>query len=205
MITTQEKLTTIRLGGQLAKRFGRTHQFYISSPGEAVRALCSQVEGFGEYLNDPERKTLYKVLVADKPIDPEKELHDLSGSKEIRIAPVIQGAKSGGIFQVVLGAVLIAAAFWTGGASMAAWAGTSGAVATGAFGAGVSMMLGGIAQLLSPQPKLNIQESPNNTPNTSLGIVNTTSQGQPVPIVVGECIVGSTVISAGIFSSDTNR
>ena len=110
----QEKITTIKLGGQLGKKFGKVHKFYISSPAEAVRALCSQVEGFMEYMTDPESKIHYKVFVQDKQIDPEEELHNPTGSKEVRISPVIQGAKRGGLFQVVLGAPLSAAAFIPG-------------------------------------------------------------------------------------------
>lgn len=198
-----EKLTTIRLSGQLGRKFGKVHQFFVASPAEAVRALCSQIEGFEAYLKDETRQTRYKVFVAKAQIDPEKDLHNLSGSKEIRIAPQVQGAKSGGLFQTVLGAVLIAVSIWNPMGWVAL--GASGAFGTTMmFSMGVSMMLGGIAQMLSPQPKLNIEEAPNNKPNTSLGVVNAVSQGRPVPLVYGECIVGSVVASAGVYASDTN-
>jgi predicted phage tail protein len=69
--------------------------------------------------------------------------------KAIRIAPVLQGAKSGGWFQVILGAALvIGAGFLTGGTAFAAL----GAGGVGGFVAsvGASMFLG-VIQLLSPQ------------------------------------------------------
>lgn len=198
-----EKLTTIRLGGQLGKRFGRVYRFYVSSPAEAIRALSSQIEGFAAYLADEKRQTKYKVFVAEEQIDPEKDLHNLCGSKEIRIAPVIQGAKNGGIFQAVLGVALIALAFIPGVGTAAA-TGAFTAFGGAAFSAGVSLALGGIAQMLSPQPTMDIQESPNNEPNTSLGVTNVTAQGRGVPLILGEAIVGSAVISAGIYASDTN-
>lgn len=196
-----EKLTTIRLGGQLGQRFGKVHRFYVSSAAEAIRALSSQIEGFAAYLGDEKRQTMYKVYVANAQIDPEKELHMESGHKEVRISPIPQGAKRGGLFQVVLGAALIGMAFWTGGASMAAW----GFGSKVAFSAGLSLALGGVASLLSPQPQLSLSDAPENTPNKNFsGPVNTVSAGRPVPIVYGRGIVGSATISAGIYSSDIN-
>ena len=44
-------------------------------------------------------------------------------------------------------------------------------------------------------------QSPNNLPSYAFdGAVNTTRQGNPVPICYGSMIVGSQVISAGLFS-----
>ncbi|ECW2477483.1 tail assembly protein, partial [Salmonella enterica subsp. enterica serovar Florida] len=95
----------------------------------------------------------YQVRIAGEDVSEDTlstRLHEpLPPGAVIHIVPRMEGAKSGGIFQVVLGAVAIAAAFWTGGASMAAW----GALSTGLFTAGASMMLGGVAQMLTPQPK----------------------------------------------------
>lgn len=201
----QEKLTTIKLGGQLGKRFGRVHEFYVSSPAEAVRALCSQIAGFREYLGDEDRKTQYKVFVKNSQIDPEKELHELSGTKEIRISPVVQGAKRGGLFQVVFGAVLIALSF-VPGLNVAIMAGMSTTWGGLAMTMGIGMMLGGVAQLLSPQPNLDMAEPPENRPNKNFsGVVNTIgSGGHPVPLAYGRVITGSAAISAGIYASDLN-
>jgi len=204
MMDTTEKLTTIRLGGQLGKKFGKVYRFYVTSPAEAIRALSSQLDGFAAYLGDEKRQTRYKVFVADKLIDPENELHDMSGSKEIRIAPVIQGAKRDGVFQTILGSALIAMAFIPGMGTVAA-TGAFNALGGTAFSMGVSLALGGIAQMLSPQPKLEIDEAPNNEPNTSLGVVNVSAQGRPVPLIFGEVMAGSAVISAGVYASDTVR
>jgi predicted phage tail protein len=66
-----------------------------------------------------------------------------------------------------------------------------------------ALVLGGVAQLLTPTPKINQPGTPqdNNDPRKSYsfsGIQNTSRQGTPVPIVYGETLVGSVVISAGI-------
>ena len=68
-------------------------------------------------------------------------------------------------------------------------------------GVGASLVLGGVAQLLTPTPKIPTGPDTQNDPRKSYsfsGIQNTSRQGVPVPIVYGETIVGSVVISAGI-------
>lgn len=118
----------------------------------------------------------------------------------IHIVPRMEGAKSGGIFQVVLGAVAIAAAFWTGGASMAAW----GALSTGLFTAGASMMLGGVAQMLTPQPKApSMHNADNGKQNTYFSSLdNMVAQGNPLPVAYGEVMTGSRRISQELSTRD---
>jgi predicted phage tail protein len=82
-------------------------------------------------------------------------------------------------------------------------------------GVGAALALGGVAQLLTPVPRVgalstgssagsgnaktgsNSETDPRTSFNFS-GIQNTSYQGTPVPIVYGEVLVGSVVISAGI-------
>ena len=73
---------------------------------------------------------------------------------------------------------------------------------------GASLLIGGVAQLLTPVPKMDglgagasRGADSTNDPRRSYsfsGIQNTSRQGVPVPIVYGEVITGSVVISAGI-------
>ncbi len=63
----------------------------------------------------------------------------------IHIVPRLAGAKSGGVFQVVLGAALIAVAWW----NPVGWLGA--AAVSGMYAAGASMILGGVAQMLAPK------------------------------------------------------
>lgn len=67
------------------------------------------------------------------------------------------------------------------------------------------MMLGGVVQLLTPQPSMNVgaSSSTDNKPNYAFGApVNTVAMGYPVPVLYGEREIGGAIISAGIFSSD---
>jgi predicted phage tail protein len=70
-------------------------------------------------------------------------------------------------------------------------------------GVGASLVLGGVAQLLTPVPKVpqgaasNTDQDPRKSYSFS-GIQQTSRQGVPVPVVYGETLVGSVVISAGV-------
>jgi len=104
--------------------------------------------------------------------------------------------------------VALVAAYFTAGASLTA-IGLSTAAATATTtaltGLGLSMMLGGTVQLLTPQPKYNVgaSSSTDNKPNYAFGApVNTVAMGYPVPPLLGEREVGGPIINAGIFSSD---
>ena len=180
-------MKTIRLYGEMGQRFGREHHFDVRTPAEAVRALCSQIEGFRAYLHG-HAKDYYKIFVGGR--NESENLHGPTSSSEvIRIAPVIQGA--GAVGRIVIGVVLIAISFIPGMQGAAPYLQSMGA----------SMALGGVVELLSPQPKNNKgpQEAAKNTPNYNFnGAVNTTAQGHPVPLAYGKIMVGSAVISAGI-------
>lgn len=185
------KLKTIRLYGKLGAKFGRVHRLAVASAAEAVRALCVVLPGFESHLaNAPGGYTVFygrENLQADQLAHP-------SGSDDIRIAPVPAGAKSGGIFAVVTGVVLIAAGFFTGGAT---WG-----PAMMMMGAG--MAIGGALMMLSPQPQGSASaDSSANSPSYGFnGAVNTEAQGNPVPLLYGELIVGSAVISGGVYAED---
>lgn len=146
----------------------------------------------------------YQIRIAGEDVSEETlsaRLHEpLPPGAVIHIVPRMEGAKSGGVFQVVLGAVAIAAAFWTGGASMVAW----GALSTGLFTAGVSMMLGGVAQMLTPQPKApSMHSADNGKQNTYFSSLdNMVAQGNPVPIPYGEIMTGSRRISQELSTRD---
>lgn len=159
-----------------------------------------QIPGFRQRLSEG----WYQVRIAGQDTSADNltaRLHEpLPPGAVIHIVPRMEGAKSGGIFQVVLGAVAIAAAFWTGGASMAAW----GALSTGLFTAGASMMLGGVAQMLTPQPKApSMHSADNGKQNTYFSSLdNMVAQGNPLPVAYGEVMTGSRRISQELSTRD---
>jgi predicted phage tail protein len=195
-------MLTILLFGELGKRFGRRHRMDVRSPAEAVRALCANFPDFREFMaRSHERNVGYRVITAKRDIDAE-QLHD-PASKQIVFAPVIAGAGGSPLGKILLGAIIIGTAFLTGGATLVAGQGIvfSGFLAQAAFGIGVSLALGGVAQLLAPTPPA-LEPMETETSYVFDGPVNTTAQGQPVPIGYGRMIVGSAVISAGLTVDD---
>lgn len=195
-------MKTIQLHGWLGKTFGEFFTLDIMSPAEAVRALCAIVPGFKNSLAVDESG--FKLFIEDDPIG-EEHLHNPFSDREVfHLVPVIAGSKSG-VGQLLLGVVLLAAAFVTMGTSLAGFeimAGiTVGQVLTTV---GVSMVLGGIAQMMFQPPKsTGPKETATNTPSYSFnGVVNTLQQGNCVPVAYGELTVGSQVVSAGLFTED---
>ena len=197
-ISMDQELRTIRLYGKLGTRFGRVHRLAVNSLAEAVRALCVLLPGFErELMTSEERGVAYACYLGKSNIDQELLLAP-AGKEEIRLAPVIMGAKRGGLFQVVLGVALVALAF----TNPVGFIGADYLLAVKL--AGVGLALGGIAQMIAPtQQGLGVADRPENKPSYNFnGPVNTTAQGNPIPLGYGRKIVGSSVVSAGIYSED---
>ena len=192
-------LRKIKLYGRLAKFVGqRVFEADVVSAAEAVRFLLANFPQLEKHMADQ----YYRVSVGKYALTLD-ELHDPAGQQEIKIVPVLAGA-GGATGRIIIGALLVVGAFFTGGATI----GLLGlaapvAVSTVLASVGASLILGGVAQLLTPTPKINAPGTPqdNNDPRKSYsfsGIQQTSRQGVPVPIVYGETVVGSVVVSAGI-------
>ena len=196
----RNKLLTVLLYGHLGKAFGRKHRFEIRTPVEAVRALSANYKGFRAHLAK-HSKPGYRVLVGKEPRDLETLAYP--ADDVIRIVPVVAGAGKG-IGSIIAGIALIGIGIATGGAGLtmaAAWeAGTAATVGYFATGIGASLLLGGVAQMLTPTPKSpKMAEKPQNLPSFVFdGAVNTTTQNNPVSLCYGRMIAGSQVISAGM-------
>ncbi|EOF4366110.1 tail assembly protein [Providencia stuartii] len=193
-------LKTIRLYGVLGAKFGREHKLDIDSPREAIKALSVLYEGFEQFLANAHLKGLEFAVFKGKRNISEDELH-LGTTEDIRIAPIIKGSKRGGFFQTVLGIAMIGLAVWNP-AFLAMSATTNSALMLG----GAAMAIGGIVQMLSPQPRgLSIRQDADNKPSYAFGgAVNTTAQGNPVPLFYGldRREIGGAIISAGIYTED---
>ncbi len=196
-----ETIKRIKLSGSLGRRFGVFHELAVESYPEAIRALSVTLEGFKDYMqSEVGSRMKYAVFVDGKNVGQHDE-KAWQCAKEIRIIPIPTGSKSGGLFQVVFGAVIMATAFFTGGASLAAM----GALASSAFMMGGAMVLGGVMQMISPQQGGVMRESQGaeNKPSYAFGgAVNTTAAGYPIPIPYGYRTVGGAVWSAGSYSED---
>ncbi len=185
-----EKVRTIRLYGKLGTKFGRVHRFVCNDTAGAVGALCSMVPGFKQELTESKDKGIgYACFIGKENID-EDGLKAPVGDEDIRIAPMVVGSGSnGGLWSVIGGVALMVASIWTGGAT---------------FYAGLALAAGGVVQMTTPIPQGNTgTESVDNGASYNFnGPVNVTAQGNPVPVLYGQMIVGSVTVSGDIYSQD---
>ena len=184
-------LRKIKLYGALAKFVGhRVLEADVATAAEAVRFLVTNWPELEGHM----AKQYYRVHTAGEDLTL-GDVHNPMG-REIQIVPVMAGA--GAIGRILLGVALIAGAFFTGGATI----GLLGlaapvALSTVLAGVGVTLLLGGVAQLLTPTPKTSQDEGDPKKSFSFSGIQNTTRAGVPVPVVYGEMLVGGIVVSAG--------
>jgi len=209
-------LRKIKVYGALAKFLKRrVFRAEVANPAEAVRFLIANYPQLREHMRDQH----YKVLVSNTALEigdqPEQLGYPIGALEEVKIIPVMVGA-GGSTGQILAGVGLIAAAILLGplgggflglgaGAFTSGAAGTA-AVFSSAVGAiGASLVLGGVAQLLTPVPQTATGADSEQDPRKSYsfsGIQNVSRQGVPVPIVYGETIVGSVTISSTILTSE---
>jgi len=194
------RLTTIRLYGALGARFGRVHKLAVQTSAEAVKALCVNFDGLEDYLVNAKKNGMTFAVFRGKRNIGAQDFKELGGDSDIRIAPVMEGSKKAGIFQTILGAVMVVA----GIVMTVISGGTASPLAASLMVSGVGMMAGGIYQMLSPQPKgLQGRDDPDNKPSYAFGgAVNTLAMGNPVALLYGEREIGGAIISAGIVAED---
>jgi predicted phage tail protein len=192
-------LRKIKLYGPLAEFIGRrVLQADIATAAEAVRFLVANFPGVEQHMADQH----YRVSTGNFDLSLD-ELHYPAGQEEVRIVPVVVGA-GGATGKILLGIALIAVSaisFGAGTAFAGAFGATAASGSVALFGIGASLVLGGVAQLLSPVPKVaqgvDTQSDPRKSYSFS-GIQQTSRQGVPVPVVYGKTLTGSVVISAGV-------
>lgn len=208
-------LRQITLRGELGARFGREHWLDVATPAEAVRALDANHPGFLQYVASLDGVADFAVILGgDSCLDASQGDHPL-GRRGLELVPVVRGAgDNGGVWSLVAGVVLIAVVSiltW-GVGTVALSAALGGAISAGTLSSalllagaiGVSLVLSGVAQMVAGTPKTSITASERAQDSEKLasyqfsGPVNTAGQGNPVPVVYGELIVGSQVISMGI-------
>ena len=169
-----------------------------------------QIPGLREYLLESgDKGVAWKVITDHSPegIDEEQLLWPIS--QRLVLAPVPVGR--GGVGKVVAGVALVAFAVVTAGAGLIPGLGlgfgASTAIGIGAIGA--SMIFGGVAELLTPTPKMpNVKFGGLSSGRNQAEQLNSftfdksnanTSQGEVVPVLYGERIIGALpVLSFGL-------
>ena len=193
-------LRKIKLYGKLAKFIGhRVLEADVATAAEAVRFLLANWPELEAHMSDQH----YRVSIGTYDLIAE-ELHHPAGAAPISFVPVVAGA--GAVGRIIVGIALIALAIAVPGLGAAAGATAAATIFGTGFSSlalsvgllGVSLVLGGVAQLLTPTPKTSTDEGDPRKSFSFSGIQNTSRAGVPVPVVYGETLVGSVVVSAGI-------
>lgn len=188
-------LKKIRLYGILAKKFGKEFRLDVENTREAMRALCVQVPGFEHFMLHAHEQGLEFAVFQDKQNISETELDMSTSAKVIKVVPKVKGA--GGVVQTIIGAVLVVV-----GAVMV-FTGVGAPLGVALIGAGVGMMVGGIAMMLMPKIESQDQNQDGNKANKGFGgAVTTVAQGNPVPVLYGQREVGGFIASAGQYPED---
>ena len=198
-------LRKLKLYGELAEFVGhKEFEIQVDSLGKAVSFLVNNFPQIEKYMNPQ----YYQVKVGNYAVDQE-EIHHPIGQEDIHFIPVITGAGRG-LGKILLGAALIAGAFIinpalsfsfkSGVTGFGALTGVSGAITKAAVYLGASLVLSGVSDMLFPLPKpkeFKSEQDPQLSFSFS-GTQNTSRAGTPVPIVYGEIITGSVVISGAV-------
>tara|TARA_Y100000004_G_scaffold61512_1_gene68841 strand:- start:3086 stop:3724 length:639 start_codon:yes stop_codon:yes gene_type:complete len=209
-------MKVVKVYGTLRKLLGQCRfELDVSTPAQAIKALCVNFPSLEQWLIDSEKDGVAYRVTVGKQKATEQDVSPLLlpfGEREVfSITPVITGAGNGGLGSVLLGVALIGVslAFPGGGlfggtvfgflGGPAASAGILTTVGTALSYVGAALVLGGVAQMLSPTAKPpSFEEAQKLDSFTFSGIVNVGRQGTPVPIVLGRAYAGSVVVSAGL-------
>ncbi len=199
-------LRKIKLYGRLKDFIGvSVLEAEVNNAGEAIRFLLANWPELTSHMANQ----YYQVDVGASSI-PVEELSYPAGSDDIKIIPVVGGG--GNVGRIILGAVLIGVAimnpavgFGLGPAGLAGgFATASGAFSFAALAGniGIALVLSGVAGLLAPIPEVPDNEADPENSFSFNGVQQTSRSGTAIPVIYGEVITGSVVVSAKVDIND---
>lgn len=191
----------VYLHGIMAERYGAVFDLEVRTAAEALRALHAN---FPSIIADFKEGSWHVVRGED--IDTgmslgEEDLDTFSlGKGDLHFVPVVAGSKRSGLLKIILGVALVGVGFFMGGFAAPIFGATTGALSGVTYGHmmmfGAALILGGASQLLTPEKKDKSGDKESSFMMSGPG--NTYDQGNPVPLIYGELITGSVLISAGV-------
>mgnify|MGYP004483996517 FL=1 len=195
-------MVNVRFYGSL-KQFGSEFRLDCKTPAEVVQALTSQIPKLRQFI----QQGLFTVRVGRDYFDNrylEQGLNQkLKDDATVHFTPTLKGSKRGGLFGVIAGVALIATAFALGPLGFSV-IGANAAWMVG--GVGASMLLGGVAQMLTKIPSMSTGKDAEKKQSTSFSnLSNMAAQGRPMPLAYGRIRVGSLIISQGVETMDIER
>ncbi len=200
----KRRIVHVKLLGELGRKFGRSYSFMVRNPRDVISALANQVDGFKDYLCGAHENGVGFKLVDQDPNGMSYEGVMMSCDKLI-IAPVINGSGGKGmsIGQILVGVALIALSFVSFGAGAFAGIGVAGAGgSTALFGLGASLVLTGIAGLLTPAVQTPSADSKKKDSFMFDRAVELTTQGYPIPLLYGRYLAVSPLTISSAISTE---
>jgi predicted phage tail protein len=228
------------LMGELGERFGAEHTYYnLRNGADAIKLLCINMPEFKDYLLTSEENGIgYQVIQGGIDFDYE-DLALPFGERELVIVPVVSGS-GGSVGKILAGVGLVALSFLLPGAGIfgatslfGVTAAQGGAVLAGLgtviSGVGASLILGGVAQAISPQPqvptlggfganygagaRMGSRNRTNGPESVTSGIdgqqsyaytgaANSVGVGATVPLAYGKVLIGSHLLKSKFQIAD---
>jgi len=194
-------LRKIHLHGALGAKYGKVFELDVKTAGEAIRAIGAN---FPEFLKDLRDGAWHVVRGKTVKNGLDLDEHQVAGFRlgqgALHILPYVAGSKRGGLLKIILGAVLIGAAFLFTGGALAQPIIAGGGIFGGITGTqvalfGAALAIAGVSTMLSPEEK---SKDGDENSFTFGGPGNNYDQGNPVPLVYGRVITGGQMISGGI-------
>ena len=236
----------VMLAGELGEKYGTHHEYFnLRTPADAIKLLCVNFPQLQRDLMISHHNGVgYKLIQAGAAMGYD-ELHLPFGSKPMVLVPVIAGSGGASTTQILVGVGLVAASFLLPGAGLFGTTGLITGAATGTFSGlaavsglagtlttvgtaisaiGASLILGGVANMLSPQPEMpklsgrRMETTNFNGPGAQgitrgsdgvqsyayRGATNTVGAGVTIPVVYGRALVGGHLLSVNVVATDTS-
>lgn len=169
-------MLTFKFSGAL-RRFYRKVDLNVDSPAQGLKLLFAQNQEFKKaFLNTPLRMRVAKSDVTNDTLSFELNRHPADGST-VLFVPVVSGAISG--TALLITTLVISAA----------------SIAYSIYS----------SRNLKTQNSAKAAETEQITNNSYSSVENRIGQGHPVPLLYGEMLVGSNVLSLGIDTSNTDN
>ena len=237
----------VMLAGELGEKYGTHHEYYnLRTPADAIKLLCLNHPRLQKDLMTAHQNGVGYKLIQSGAAMGYDELHLPFGSRPMMLVPVISGSGGVSTNQILIGVGLVAASFLLPGAGLFGFAGLGGTVAagttlaagssfvvgsafatalgTGLSAIGASLILGGVANMISPQPELpklgsrrmdgtnfrgpgpqGVTRGASGQQSYAYsGPANTVGNGSTIPVVYGRAMVGGHMLSVAVEATDVS-
>lgn len=197
MRTIPAEYIDVYLAGDLGKQFGRKFRLACKNARQAIKLIGLARPDFKAHMVKSAREGVRFHVIADRRSRTEQQI-GIPVKQRLIISHEVAGAKGalGSILEVVAGVALVAAAVLQPELAPLVGSWYTAGVASAVGAVGMSLVLAGVTQLLSPQ-------APGSSASYYFnGATNDVQQGQPVPVIYGEMMVGGLPISSSLQAVD---